>query len=149
MTPPVTHTELQTQVTQLLTMTGWRYLHVRKSIGTRSSGRRGYMTTTNLKGWPDLAPCWSARQPGRVLALELKVPPDKLSEDQIKVSTELLEAGFEFYVVTPTSLQKLALVLRPGGIRKATMSSGIPVPPRVDHYLDHLEEDPVKEGNER
>lgn len=99
-------------------MTGWRWLHVRKSIG---KGRR-WVTTTNVVGWPDLAPCWSPRQPGRHLALELKVPPDTLSAEQVEVSTELLAAGFEFYVVTPRSLQKLALVLRPGGIRPASLS---------------------------
>lgn len=121
--PRTGHEILQEQVTDLLTMTGWKYLHVRKSIG---KGRK-WQTTTNIKGWPDLAPCWSARQPGRVLALELKVPPDKLSKDQEACRDSLVAAGVEFHVVTPSSLQHLALVLRPGGIRDA--GRGEPYPP--------------------
>lgn len=113
--PRTAHEILQEQVTQLLTMTGWRWLHVRKSVG---KGRK-WATTTNIKGWPDLAPCWSARQPGRILALELKVPPDKLSADQEACRVELVAAGVEFHVVTPSDLQRLALTLRPGGIREA------------------------------
>lgn len=119
--PRTQHELLQEQVTQLLTMTGWRWLHVRKSVGKGNKWR----TTTNVKGWPDLAPCWSPRQPGRFLALELKVPPDKLSADQAECRDELVAAGVEFHVVTPADLQHLAAILRPGGIRDAD---------RGDHY---------------
>lgn len=104
-----THVELQTQVTQLLTMTGWRWLHVRRSIG---KGRK-WVTTTNIVGWPDLAPVWNPRQPGRHLAIELKVPPDKLSDDQAVCMAALESAGFETFTITPDDLEELATILRP------------------------------------
>lgn len=107
----LTHAELQTQVCDLLTMTGWRYLHVRKSIGTRSGGRRGYMTTTNIKGWPDLGPCWNPRQPGRFLAIELKAATG-LTPEQDKVLADLAASGMETFVVTEADVQDLAAALR-------------------------------------
>jgi len=92
----VTHAELQAMVCQLAHIMGWRWLHVRRSIG---KGHR-WATTTNIVGWPDLI-LWSPRQPGRQLAVELKVPPDKLTDDQAAVLGDLAAAGWECYVVTP------------------------------------------------
>jgi hypothetical protein len=108
---PTAHETLQEQVTDLLTMTGWRWLHVRKSIAWSKGKGRGYQTTTNRKGWPDLAPIWSARQPSRHLAIEIKVPPDHLSSDQEEVRDELIAAGFEYYVITPADLDGLPAIL--------------------------------------
>lgn len=95
-------------------MTGWSWLHVRKSIGRRN-GSRAWQTTTNVSGWPDLAPLWNPRQPGRFLAIEIKVPPDKLSSEQAAVMGELAACGFETYVVTEADLEDLAKVLTPNG----------------------------------
>lgn len=106
---------LQSQVTELLKMLGWEWLHVRKSIAYSKNKGRGYQTTTNIKGWPDLAPCWSHRQPGRFLAIELKVPPDHLSDDQEQVRARLMAAGFEFYEITPANFDDLLTILKPGG----------------------------------
>lgn len=92
----MTHAELQAEVVKLLNCTGWSYLHVRKSIG---KGKR-WTTTTNVVGWPDLGPCWSPRQPGRFLAIEVKVPPDWLRDDQAACLASLASAGVECFVLT-------------------------------------------------
>lgn len=100
MPPVMTHVELQSQVVEVAKLLGWAHLHVRRSIG---KGRQ-WATTTNVVGWPDLL-LWNPRQPGRHLAIELKVPPDRLSADQEKVLDELAAAGFETHVVTPDFLR--------------------------------------------
>lgn len=107
--PRTGHEQLQAAVVELFTYTGWEHLHVRKSVGKGSK----WVTTTNLKGWPDLAPCWNRRQPGRILAIEIKVPPDTLSDDQVKVRDALTAAGFEFYVIEPRDLERLPTILKP------------------------------------
>ena len=102
------HETLQGQVVDLARMYGWRHLHVRRSIG---KGRR-WVTTTNVVGWPDLL-LWNGRQPWRHLAIEVKVPPDKVRPEQRAVLDDLSEAGFEVHVVTPDDLASLAAILRP------------------------------------
>lgn len=96
----MTHVELQSQVLEVAKLLGWNHLHVRRSIGKGNK----WVTTTNIVGWPDLL-LWNPRQPGRHLAIELKVPPDKLSPDQAKVLDELGAAGFETHVITPDYLR--------------------------------------------
>lgn len=102
------HELLQEATVKLLNYTGWRHLHVRRALGKGNK----WVTTTNIKGWPDLAPCWSPKQPGRIIAIELKVPPDRLSPEQEEVADDLARAGFEFYVITPADLERLAGILQ-------------------------------------
>jgi hypothetical protein len=109
--PKMTHAELQSVITQILGYTGWSFLHVRKSIGRGAK----WQTTTNISGWPDLGPLWNPRQPGRFLAIEVKVPPDKLRDDQVEVLASLESAGFECYTVKPDDLERLPELLRKGG----------------------------------
>lgn len=92
----MTHDELQAMVVQLAHIMGWRHLHVRRSIAKG----RAWRTTTNIAGWPDLL-LWHPRQPGRHVAVELKVPPDRLSDAQAAVLADLERSGFEVHVVTP------------------------------------------------
>lgn len=114
MRPKLTHIELQAQIVDLLNHCGYSHLHVRRSIG---KGRK-WVTATNLKGWPDLL-AWSPRQPGRMIALELKVPPDDLSKEQREVLAELARSGFEVWVVTEEWIEKLAAALaRPSTSRQ-------------------------------
>jgi hypothetical protein len=108
----MTHAELQYAVQELLALFGWRWLHVRRSVGYRKGQGRAHQTTTNVAGWPDLW-CWNPAQPGRWLAIELKVPPDTLNADQAAVLNDLASAGAESIVVTPMDLQWLAGRLRP------------------------------------
>lgn len=98
--PRLSHAELQSQIKQLLDYTGWEHLYVRKSRGRGSQ----WATTTNTPGWPDMCPLWNARQPGRHLAIEVKVPPDKLSADQEAVRLRLIAGGFEYRVITEAEL---------------------------------------------
>jgi hypothetical protein len=121
------HEQLQTAVVQLCNLTGWHHLTVRRSIG---KGHR-WVTTTSVTGWPDLL-LWSTRQPGRHLAVELKVPPDRLKPEQQEVLAQLAESGFETYVWTPEDLQAAASILAPPKRGKVPQSSG-PNPSEVHH----------------
>ncbi len=102
----MTHEELQQQVIDLAHLLGWHHLHVRRSIG---KGRR-WVTATNVVGWPDLL-LWSFRQPGRHVAVEVKVPPDKLRPEQESCLEDLAASGFETFVVTPDTVDALADLL--------------------------------------
>lgn len=97
-----THDELQGQVVDALNAMGWRHLHVRRSVGRGSR----WTTTTNVKGWPDLF-CWTPRQPGRFVAIEVKVQPDDLRPDQAEVLADLAASGVECYVLWPEDLTTL------------------------------------------
>lgn len=98
MTLPTTHEQWQSQVVQLAHTLGWSHLHVRRSIG---KGKK-WVTTTNVKGWPDLL-LWN---PGRggIIAVELKVKPDKPSEEQLAVLAELESAGIRTHIWYPDDL---------------------------------------------
>lgn len=99
----MTHADLQEQVVALLAIFGWRHLHVRTTLG-KVHGQYRHTTATNVIGWPDLAPCWSPLQPGRVLALELKVPPDKPKPAQAAVLRDLEASGIECHVIRPDDI---------------------------------------------
>jgi hypothetical protein len=105
----MTHEELQQQVIDLAHLCGWRHLHVRRSIG---KGRK-WVTTTNVVGWPDLL-LWSPRERStrRHIAIEVKVPPDKVRPEQQACLDDLAAAGFEVHVVTPDTFDVLVAVLR-------------------------------------
>lgn len=91
----LTHEEWQAQVVDYAHIGGWQHLHVRRTIGR---GKK-WVTATNLIGWPDLF-LW---HPGRsgVLAAELKVRPDKPTEQQTAVLGSLTAAGIPAYVWYP------------------------------------------------
>jgi hypothetical protein len=99
----MTHADLQEQVVALLHIFSWRHLHVRTTLG-KVGGHYRHTTSTNVIGWPDLAPCWNPSQPGRVLALELKVPPDKPRPEQAAVLRELAASGIECHVIRPADI---------------------------------------------
>lgn len=63
----------------------------------RTIGRgKKWVTATNLKGWPDL---WLFRPDRGYVAAELKIPPDKATEEQ----TELLA----YFDTMPATTSKL------------------------------------------
>lgn len=98
------HDEWQAQVIDAARIFGWRHLHVRKSIGRRG-GARGWQTTTNVRGWPDLF-LW--HPDGGFGAIECKVGRDTPTVDQSRVLEELLAAGARFArVAYPTHLEEL------------------------------------------
>lgn len=102
----MTEAEFQAQVCELATITGWRFLHVRKSLGRRD-GKRGWQTTTNLKGWPDLL-LW---RPGQVIAAELKSDSGSVTEEQVDVLHSLHAAGVTTYIWRPADFDAIASTL--------------------------------------
>lgn len=94
-TAAMTHDEFQSQTVEASHVMGWSHLHVRRSIG---KGKK-WVTTTNVKGWPDLF-LWHPRR-GGFLAIELKVWPDKARPDQTDVLMSLAFAGMTAAVVYP------------------------------------------------
>lgn len=103
----IDHVGLQATVVAALHVLGWEHLHVRRSIG---KGHR-WTTTTSQVGWPDLY-AWHPRA-GRQLAVELKVPPDRLTDDQHRVLGSLADAGVEVAVLCPDDLAHLGELLAP------------------------------------
>ena len=94
-------------------MTGWRCMHVRRSIG---KGNR-WTTSTSVVGWPDLV-LW---KPGRIIAAELKSATGQVTTEQALVLASLEEAGMETHVWRPADLDEIAGVLgrRPRTERQA------------------------------
>lgn len=102
----MSHDEWQRRIVTLAELYGWSHLHVRKSIAT---GRRGWQTTTNINGWPDLF-LWHPRR-GGFLAIEVKVPPDKARPEQEAVLAGLEAAGAATIVAYPDDLPLLQAML--------------------------------------
>lgn len=104
-------TEWQTQLLQLAHTLGWKHLHVRRSRGRGGRGA-GWITATNQVGWPDLL-LW---RPGCMLvALELKVPPNKASDEQLEVLAELSATGHvHAQVAYPSDLDALVPIFQHG-----------------------------------
>lgn len=99
--PEPTHIEWQEQVTQLLALHGWSWLHVRRTIGR---GKQ-WVTATNITGWPDLLAFHPTR--GGVLALELKVGKDTLKPEQKRCLADLRMSGIPAFVAYPCDLPSL------------------------------------------
>jgi hypothetical protein len=83
----------QHTVVDLLTVLGYRSMHVRHSVG---KGNR-WTTTTSVAGWPDLV----AWRPGRLVAIELKSARGRVTPEQAQVLEELTDAGVECRVARP------------------------------------------------
>lgn len=99
-TDSMTETEWQQQFTDLLRALGWKWMHVRRSLGR---GRK-WTTATNVDGWPDLT-CWNERQQ-RIVFVELKTATGRLRPAQETVMRSMLKTGQEFYVLRPDDLER-------------------------------------------
>lgn len=108
MRAPTTEAAWQEQVIDLLKIHGWRWLHVRRSLGKRN-GRSAWQTTTNIKGWPDLF-CWHPVH--GFLALELKSPKGLIRPEQLDVMHELATAGARTMIARPADLDEVERWLR-------------------------------------
>jgi hypothetical protein len=95
----VTETELQTFITDLARMTGWKTMHVRRSIG---KGHR-WTTATSCDGWPDLL-LWRET----LIAAELKTDRGKPTSEQIEVLQSLERAGIECHIWRPADIEAIA-----------------------------------------
>lgn len=104
-TATITEAEFQLQVTELADILGWRFMHVRRSIG---KGAR-WTTATNVVGWCDLF-MWHPEH-ARVIAVELKSEMGKPTPEQVSVLDSLRAAGLETYVWRPSDFDHLQAVL--------------------------------------
>lgn len=107
----ISHVEYQQQILELAQACGWaHHLHVRRSIG---KGRK-WVTATNIIGYPDLTLFREASRtkPGRIIFVEIKVPPDKLSPEQGRVLEWLRRCDHEAYCWYPADLDEAVVVLQ-------------------------------------
>ena len=106
----ISEAALQQQVTDLAAALGWRWLHVRRSIGRRD-GKQAWQTTTNVKGFPDLF-LWHPRH--GFAALELKSQRGRATPDQLAVLDQLAAAGATTLVARPSDLDAVRRILEGG-----------------------------------
>lgn len=105
--PKLSEADFQRQVCDLAKVLGWKFLHVRKSMGRRG-GAAGWQTTTNIAGWPDLL----LFKPGRIVAAELKSDVGVATPEQRDVLADLEAAGAQAFVWRPRDWDDVVRVLR-------------------------------------
>lgn len=108
-TARLTEAQFQQQVTDLCDLLGWRWNHVRRSIGKHQR----WTTATSVIGWPDLA-IWGH---GRFLLVELKTDRGKLTAAQRDVLGSLRDAGVDARVWRPRDWDEIEAVLAMGRTR--------------------------------
>lgn len=104
----MTEIEWQQQVIDLAHLFGWHHNHTRRTIGRGKT----WTTATSRKGWPDLE-LWNTRVEGvGIVYLELKVPPNKPTPEQIATLDELRFAGARAAMVAyPDDFPELQRIL--------------------------------------
>lgn len=97
----------QLAVVDLAHLYGWRVAFFR-----RSRTKRGWRTAVGAdgKGWPDLILCHP--KSGRILARELKVPPNDTTPEQEEWLRVLCVVGVDAKVWTPADWVTIELELR-------------------------------------
>jgi hypothetical protein len=103
--PPLTERDFMAQVTQLATIRGWTWLHLRPGM-TRDSWRTPISGPLG-KGWPDLL----LVRRDRILFCELKRAGAKPTPEQVEVLGILSGVG-ETFVWTPLDWATIEGVLR-------------------------------------
>lgn len=109
--PPRTpEADFQTRVTALAELRGWQWMHVKP--GLFADGRFATMTSgTMARGWPDLV--MVQPRTGRLLFVELKVPPNQVTTDQSATLDLLRSVPFaEVYVWRPEDWHVAERVLK-------------------------------------
>lgn len=129
----MTEAEFQTQVVSLARICGWRCLHVRRSIGKGNK----WVTTTSIKGWPDLFLFHPKR--GVVFAAELKTDTGKLTYEQGQVIADLIDSGIPAVIWRPDDWDEIQAVLT-GSAPQATEE--------VDDLRTERPHDDPEEGDE-
>lgn len=102
--------EFQAEVIIAARMRGWRVAAFRKVRVQRKNGSVYYETPVQADGagWPDLM---LFRGPQR-LAMELKMPGNKASEQQLAWGAVLVRAGFSWAVYFPADWEHILEVLK-------------------------------------
>lgn len=108
----ITEREFQRQVLDLAKLCGWRRVHFRAA-----RTNKGWRTPIEGDGvgFPDTI--MVSRTLRRVIYAELKVPPNKLSPEQVEWAEWLLGAGQEVFCWYPTDWQQIEKVLGYKGAR--------------------------------
>lgn len=101
----LTEAVFQRHTTELATLTGWRWMHVRRSVRGETGG---WTTATTEPGWPDLV-LW---RPGQLLFRELKSDTGKLTEPQRDLLLSLRAAGADVEVWRPSDWPLIETKLR-------------------------------------
>lgn len=107
----MTEADFQRLVLDLLHVTGWEVMHVRRSIGRRG-GTAAWQTTTSIAGWPDLFAFSPMRR--QHFAVELKSQHGRLSPEQRGVLERLEAAGVRTFVWRPADWRAIVSVAQYG-----------------------------------
>jgi hypothetical protein len=117
MKPPYPEKTVQTQCEELLEFGRWTWFHPLTAISRKGKYLTAY---TGHKGFPDIIAVRAARpvvgELNRILFIECKGRDargrlGKLAPDQIAWRQEIVDAGIEYYLVTPDDVEGLAEVL--------------------------------------
>jgi hypothetical protein len=106
----MTEDEFQRQVIALARLRGWKAAHFRRVRVARKSGSTYWETpvAADGKGWPDLflaKPCF------RPLAWELKVEPNRASQEQLDWLYLLTASGIDARVLYPEDWDLIVRIL--------------------------------------
>jgi hypothetical protein len=108
----VTERDWQRQLTDLLELRGWSWVHVR--AGRTEHGWRVPTSGPLAAGWPDIVAARPARpgHPGRLVFIECKAQDGRLSEAQRAVHDTLRASGCEVFTWRPADLPEVLEILR-------------------------------------
>jgi hypothetical protein len=106
--PPLTEADFLEQVTQLATLLGWSYLHLRPAM-TRDSWRTPISGPLG-KGWPDLV--LIRERDHRLIFAELKRDKAEPTPAQVDVLQRLSEVAAEVFLWRPVDWPQVERTLR-------------------------------------
>lgn len=108
--PRITEASFTRQVIQFSQLHGWKVAHFRPAM--TANGWRTAVQGDGV-GFPDLVMV-RCREPRRqVIFAELKVPPNKTTDEQNQWRHNLLLNGASYYLWTPDNWQEIEEVLQP------------------------------------
>jgi hypothetical protein len=101
--------EWQKKVIQIAHGLGWKIAHFKGVAMRRQNGTVFFCTPVSADGagWPDLV----MTKGKRLIAAELKVGYNRVSDTQKGWLTSLAETGVETYVWKPTDLEEMSKIL--------------------------------------
>lgn len=106
----ISEEQFQAQVISLAHLRGWRIAHFRPGMNRR--GQWQTAVSADGKGFPDLF--MVRRSTHHRLAAELKVPPNKLTDEQREWLSDMETCGIPAYEWTPADWQEIERVLEHG-----------------------------------
>ena len=110
----LTETEFMSQVIQYAKLRGWKVAHFRSVRVLRKDGSTRWKTPVQADGagWPDLILCRPTQcRTLKIIAAELKVPPNKTSAAQLGWLETLNGCGVDSFIWTPADWPVIERVL--------------------------------------